>query len=239
MSGHSKWSKIKHTKQAKDVAKSNTFSKLSRLISLAVVEGGGVVDPDHNVKLRLAIEKARHSNLPKENIERAIEKGAGPNQASLKEILYEGFGPGGAALLIVATTGSPNRTSSEIRRTLEMLGGKLGSKGSVSYLFRKCGMVQIGLGEMKEEEAFNLAQKIGAFDIDESNSLFSMYFPFEKIGEIKEHAKDMKLHNLEVVYKPQSILIPASDKVINQLKHLIEALEELDDVHNVFSDMKL
>lgn len=238
MSGHSKWSKIKHTKQAKDVAKSNTFSKLARLITLAVLEGGGITDPDNNVKLRLAIAKAKHFNIPKDNIDRAIEKGSGPNQNLLKEIVYEAFAGGGIGLLIVATTDNPNRTLGEVRRTLEGYGGKLGSKGSVSYLFQKCGMVQIPLNLMKEEEAFLFAQKIGAFDVDENDIFFTIYFPYEKVGHIKDHLKDELVHNLEIVYRPQTAVAALSEKEKEKVLSLTKALEELDDVHKVFSDIQ-
>ena len=115
MSGHSKWANIKRKKQANDLVKGNVFAKMSHLITLAVLEGWGIVEPENNVKLRLAVEKAKSVNMPKENIKRAIEKGSGPNKTLLKEVIYEGFGPYGVFLLILATTDNSNRTSSEIR----------------------------------------------------------------------------------------------------------------------------
>ena len=121
MAGHSKWSKVKRQKEITDKEKSKVFAKLSKLITLAIVEGGGVGDPELNIKLRLAIEKAKQGNMPKENVERAIEKAAGPNKQLLKEVHYEAFAKHGAAILIVATTDNPNRTTAEIKTTLENL----------------------------------------------------------------------------------------------------------------------
>ncbi len=140
MSGHSKWSKIKREKQTKDKQKGNVFSKLSRLITLAVIEGGGLTDRENNLKLRLAIEKAKKFNLPKENIERAIEKGTRPESQQLKAVTYEAFGPGGISLIILVTTDNMNRMLSEIKNVLESHGGKLGAQGSVMYLFKKSGL---------------------------------------------------------------------------------------------------
>jgi YebC/PmpR family DNA-binding regulatory protein len=135
MSGHNKWSKIKRGKEAKDKVRGNTFSKLSRLITLAVLEGGGITDPNNNIKLRLAIDKAKHFNMPKENIARAVARASGPDKSQIREVIYEGFASAGVGLIIYATTDNPNRTLSEIRNILERHQGKLGTPGSVSYLF--------------------------------------------------------------------------------------------------------
>lgn len=184
MSGHSKWSKIKREKQAKDKQKGNIFSKLSRLITLAVIEGGGITDPENNIKLRLAIEKAKNLNLPKENIERAIEKGTGPESQELKEVVYEAFGPEGVSLIILATTDNMNRTLSEIRNVLELHGGKLGTQGSVLHLFKKSGL--------------------STFEV-------------------------MPYASVEI-----------SDKdVVKRVLGLVDAIENLDDVQKVFSNLKV
>lgn len=136
MAGHSKWKQIKHKKAANDQEKAKIFSKLSKLITIGVVDGGGATDPTLNLKLRLAIDKARQANMPKDKIERAIEKGSGPDKNNLKEAIYEGFGPHGVALVIHATTDNSNRTVHEVRAIIEKHGGKLGSQGAVSYLFQ-------------------------------------------------------------------------------------------------------
>ncbi len=136
MAGHSKWKQIKHKKAANDKERGKIFSKLSKLITIAVVEGGGMTDPNLNLKLRLAVDKARESNMPKDNIQRAIEKGSGPDKNNLKEVIYEGYGPQGVALVVHATTDNSNRTFNEVRSVVERAGGKLGTQGSVAYLFQ-------------------------------------------------------------------------------------------------------
>ena len=136
MAGHSKWKQIKHKKAANDQQRAKIFSKISKLITSAVIEGGGFSDPNINVKLRLAIDKAKNANMPKDNIARAIEKGSGPDRVHLKEVLYEGFGPHGVALVVHATTDNSNRTVVEVRSVIEKAGGKLCVQGSVAYLFQ-------------------------------------------------------------------------------------------------------
>ncbi len=135
MSGHSKWSKVKHQKAVTDVTKGKFFTKAARAIGVAVEEGGGVIDPEMNFKLRLAIEKARSVNMPKENIDRAIKRARGEGDGGVETIVYEGFGPGGAAILIEAATDNRQRTASAIRNALESAGGSMGSTGSAAYLF--------------------------------------------------------------------------------------------------------
>ena len=145
--------------------KGDVFSKVSRLITLAVIEGGGITESESNMKLRLAMEKAKAVGMPKDNVKRAIEKAAGPDRSQLKEIVYEGFGPGGAALMIIATTDNANRTLTEIKNLLERNDGKLGSQNSVAYLFRKCGLVTLPKKDYSEEKILTISEKIDAFDI--------------------------------------------------------------------------
>lgn len=236
MSGHSKWSKIKRGKELKDKQKGNIFSKLSRLITLAVIEGGGITDPEHNVKLRLTIDKAKQENLPKENIMRAIEKGIGPDKNLLREVVYEGFGPGGVALIILATTDNPNRTLSEIRNVIEKHGSKLANQGSVSYLFKKCGLAIFDKKETSEGQIFPFAENINAFDIDQDENTIMVYFPFENLGKIKDFIGNLKLKTVEIDFKPLSTIEPVDDEKIKQTLQLIESLESLDDVQKVYSN---
>lgn len=237
MSGHSKWANIKRQKQAADFVRGNIFSKISRLVTLAVIEGGGITDPDNNIKLRLAIEKAKQANMPKDNIKRAIEKGIGPDKATLKEVVYEAFSPGGVALIILATTDNINRTSSEIRNNLEKHGGKLANGGSISYLFKKCGMIVFKKSDAAEDQVFEFAQKINAFDIDSDETHFTVYFPFANLGKIKEYINDLKYEVAEIDYKPTSTVV-LSDADIKKLSVLVDDLEVLDDVHKVFANLQ-
>jgi YebC/PmpR family DNA-binding regulatory protein len=236
MSGHSKWSNIKRKKEAQDKIRGNMFSKLSRIITLAVIEGGGITDPQHNVKLRLAVEKAKEANMPKDNIQRAIERGSGPNKDQLKEMVYEAFAPGGVSLLILASTDNPNRTLSEIRIVLDKSDGKIGAQGSVSYLFEKCGLVEIDKKSIDEEKAFQLADELGALDFQSDESDYSIYIPFEQIGRAKEILKDYHIKELETLYRPKMTANIDKEKSAT-VENLIANLEALDDVHKVFSNI--
>ena len=238
MSGHSKWSKIKRDKQTKDKQKGNLFSKLSRLITLAVIEGGGITNPENNLKLRLAIEKAKENNLPKDNIERAIEKGIGPNRQQLKEIIYEAFGPQGVSFIILVTSDNANRTLAEVRNVVESLGGKLGNQGSVMYLFKKFGLASFRQSEVEEEAVFSFADKIKAFDIDKDEEFFYIHFPYEFLGKAREYLNELKVDNIEIEYKPDSPIKIADNDLKKKIATFIETLENLDDVHKVFANFK-
>lgn len=239
MSGHSKWANIKRKKEATDKVKGAVFAKLSRLITLAVTEGGGMPDPEHNFKLRLIVDKAKSLNMPKENIERAIEKASGGDKTLFKEAMYEGFGPHGVAILVYATTDNPNRTVNEIKNCFEQYGGKLGAQGAVSYLFTKCGLVEFDMQSNSEEDVFNFAQSMDAIDIDKIESSYYVYIPFDHFGKIKEHLNTMKPTLSEVDYKPTTSITLSDENQIQHAIKLIEALEELDDVHKVFFNLNV
>lgn len=236
MSGHSKWANIKRKKEAQDKIRGNVFSKLSRLITVAVIEGGGVTNPDHNVKLRLVIEKAKEANMPKDKIERAISRGLGPEKDQIKEVIYEGFAPHGVSLIILATTDNPNRTLSEVRNLLDKHGGKIGEKGTVTYLFDQLGKVIIEKGSLTEEEIFDLANQIQAIDFEVINDQCLFYIPFTNIGKAKEIFKNNKILELETTYKPKMPISLAPDQE-EEIHSLINDLEELNDVHKVFSNL--
>ena len=236
MSGHSKWANIKRKKQANDMVKANVFAKMSHLITIAVIEGGGIIEPENNVKLRLAIDKAKSSNMPKENIKRAIEKGFGPNRLMLKEMIYEGFGPYGISLLILSTTDSSNRTSSEIRNMLEKNSGKLGTIGSVSYLFKKCAFVSFKKDEVNEDLVFKIGEKLQAFEVNEDDSHFFVFFPFGNFGLLKTHLNGVKYDLAEIDYLPTSPVTLDQDKE-KKVLDLIEALEELNDIQRVYTNL--
>ena len=236
MSGHSKWANIKRKKQANDMVKANVFAKMSHLITIAVIEGGGIIDPVNNVKLRLAIDKAKSSNMPKENIKRAVEKGFGPNRLMLKEMIYEGFGPYGISLLILSTTDSSNRTSSEIRNMLEKNSGKLGTIGSVSYLFKKCAFVSFKKDEVNEDLVFKIGEKLQAFEVNEDDSHFFVFFPFGNFGLLKTHLNGVKYDLAEIDYLPTSPVTLDQDKE-KKVLDLVEALEELDDIQRVYTNL--
>ena len=239
MSGHSKWSQIKRKKEIKDKQKGTIFSKLSRLITLAVVEGGGISDPEKNIKLRLAVEKAKAENMPKENIKRAIDNGIGSNKSLIKEVVYEAFGPNKVALIILTATDNPNRTLAEIRNVLERDGGKLGVKGSVAYLFKKCGIVIFDKTDVPEDKVFQFAEKIDAFDIDQDGTTFTVYIPFENLGKVKDNLNGLSPQTTEVDYKPTSFININNKDSADKILKLVEDLESLEDVSHAFGNFNI
>jgi len=238
MSGHSKWSQIKRKKEIKDAQKGQAFSKLSRLITLAVKEGGGITDPEKNFKLRLAINKAKEYNVPKENIQRAIEKARGMAETALKEVVYEAFAPGGVSLIILATTDNPNRTLSEIRKVLELYGGKLGSSGSVLYNFEKVGMVVFKKQILNEEQLLQLVEILKAKDIESGESDYVLYLPFEELGHAEKRiGQDFpKPTAVDIFYRPLSTVEITNKETADKISTLVKALEELEDVHKVYDN---
>src|SRR3989338_2473186 len=238
MSGHSKWSKIKREKQVKDKQKGNLFSKLSRLITLAVGEGGGIKDPENNIKLRLALEKAKNFNLPKVNIERAIEKGIGPDRLQLKEMIFEAFAPGGISIIITATSYNVNRTISEVRNVVEAQGGKIGEKGSVLYLFKKCGLATFEISKVDESAVFSFADKIASFDIDNDEKYFYVFFPYELLSKIREYLNGLTTDSIEVDYKANSLIEISNKRLADRIQNLVKTLEDLDDVQGIFTNAK-
>jgi len=239
MSGHSKWANIKNKKAANDKVKGTIFAKISRIITLSVVEGGGITNPDANFKLRLAIDKAHAANMPKDNIQRAIEKGHGPESSLLKEVVYEAFGPHGVAYMIQCATDNPTRTHNEVKGVIEKRGGKIGSQGSVGYLFQKCAVMQFDLINSGEDIVFSFGEAIHAYDIDEGEGTITVYFPFDQFGKAKTALGD-SLHPklFDVEYRPLSPIQVSSEDEARHILELAEAIEELADVHNVFSNLE-
>lgn len=237
MSGHSKWANIKRKKEVNDKVKGNIFSKLSRLVTIAVIEGGGITDPDNNLKLRLAIEKAHSFNMPKENIKRAIEKGVGPDKSKMVEIVYEAFGPYGVSLIILSHTDNQNRTLGEVKSVLDRNQGKLGSMGSVSYLFTKCGLIVIDKKEVDQERLFEISEKLEALDVAEDDLKYSIYIPYSKLGHIKEALNNVNYDSAEVDYKPQNPISIEDDAKLEKISLLIEHLEALEDIQKVFANL--
>lgn len=235
MSGHSKWANIKRKKEANDKVKGNLFGKLSKAITLSVLEGGGITDPNGNIRLRLAIEKARAMNMPKDNIQRAIEKGSGPGKQDLKHVLYEGFFHGGAAALISCTTDNANKTHAEVRNVLEKYGGKMASQGAVSYMFQHTGVITFERSKNDESVVMQFAERIDASDFEEDDEYLTIYFPFEQIGKIKEQLGDLTGSAPEVIYRPTTT-VELDKESGEKVTSLIEKIEELDDVQAVFTN---
>lgn len=240
MSGHSKWATIKRQKGAADIKRGAQFTKLANAIVIAVRQGGGA-DPESNFKLRLAIDKARSYNMPKENIERAISKAqGGSGGGDLYETLYEGFAPGGAGILIEAVSDNKQRTVSEVKNILEKNGGSLGGQGSVSYLFSRLGEIAASNTGKSSDELLDIALELDSEDYIEEDGDVIFYVNPANLSSSKKilEGKGLTVASAELVYKPISLL-DISDEAKPKLVNLIEKLEGLDDVQNVFVNSSL
>ncbi len=236
MSGHSKWSKIKHQKGADDVKRGNLFTKLTREIIIAAKEGGG--DSATNFRLRLAVQKARDSNMPMDNIDRAIKKGTGDLAGgSLIEITLEGYGPSGTAILVSALSDNRNRTVQEVRSTFTRHGGSLGESGCVSWIFESRGVININAENVDADELALTAIDAGAEDVQvESGFVEVITKPdaLEKVRATLEQQK-VKIESSELQMVPKT-LVKLDDKAAMQALKLLDKLEEIDDVQNVYSN---
>jgi YebC/PmpR family DNA-binding regulatory protein len=235
MSGHSKWQTIRRKKEAEDIKRGKLFSKLSRAISVAVKTGGGN-DPETNYKLRIAIDKAKEANMPKENIERAISKGSGEGEG-LVETTYEGFGPEGIGVMVEVATDNRNRTSQEIKGIFERGGGNLAGPGAVSFNFQPRGLLLVKGGKKKEKLILDLID-LGVEDVDEENGLVEAYTSPSKLHGLKEEIekKGYKVSSTEVVQKPKSLHPIEDKKKAEKLISFLESLEDHDDVQKVFAN---
>ena len=240
MSGHSKWSTIKRKKGAADAKRGALFGKLSRAITVAAREGGG--DPEMNSALGLAVQRAKEGNMPNDNIQRAIDKGtgAGADAAAIERITYEGYAPGGVAVMVEVLTDNRNRAASDVRYIFSKNGGKLGTSGSVSYLFERKGVVLIPKNEVDEDELMELALEAGAEDVVVSESDYRVVTTPEDFATVRESLKEagIAFENAEITMQPQnSIDLDAS--TAKQTLRLIDALEENDDVQEVYANFDI
>jgi YebC/PmpR family DNA-binding regulatory protein len=236
VSGHSKWASIKHKKAVVDARRGKLFTKLARAITVAAKEGGG--DPDGNPALQLAIQKARDASMPKDNIERAIAKGtgAGADADALQTVLYEGYGPGGVALLIEAVTDNRNRTGADVRHALSKHGGSLGEPGSVAYNFDKCGVVVID-AERYSEDDLMVAIEAGAQDVSVDGDVFEIITDPSDLTAVRSALEEagIELQNAEVTQRPK-LRVALDEDAAAKLLRLIDALEDYDDVDEVYAN---
>jgi YebC/PmpR family DNA-binding regulatory protein len=236
MSGHSKWASIKHKKAIVDSKRGKLFTKLARAVTVAAKEGGG--DIEGNPSLALAVQKARDASMPKDNIERAIAKGtgAGADTAALETIMYEGYGPGGVALLIEAVTDNRNRTGADVRHLLSKGGGSLGEPGSVAYNFDKKGVVAVD-GERYSEDDLMVAIDAGAEDISLDDDTYEIVTAPSDLTAVRAALDEagIELQNAEVVQRPK-VLVPVDEETAAKLLRLIDNLEDNDDVDAVHAN---
>jgi YebC/PmpR family DNA-binding regulatory protein len=239
MSGHSKWATIKRKKGAADARRGQMFTKLAREIQLAA-RGGG--DLNFNFRLRLAVDKAKAENMPKDNIERAIRRGAGLEEGAgqLEEVTYEGYGPHGVAVLIQTVTDNRNRTVSDIRRALTRSGGSLGESGSVGWLFEPKGYITLPMERLSQDKVFEVALEAGADDVQFGDGSAEIYTVPGDLQTVRQALEDgrLKIEAAELSMIPKTwVTLPPADTL--QVMNLIENLEELDDVTKVYSNLEI
>ncbi len=236
MSGHSKWSQIKRQKGAADVKRGNLFTKMTREIMLAAKEGGG--NPEANFRLRLAMDRARAVNMPRDNIQRAIDRATGGGEgAQLESVVYEGYAPGGVSVMVEAATDNRNRTASEIRAVFTRHNSKLGESGSVQWIFEQKGIIEIDASGRSADDLVLMAIDAGAEDVEVDGSLVTVYTTpsaFEKVRAALEKA-GVKIASAELSMRPSQTVRVEGDQA-QKVIHLVEALEELDDVQRVHAN---
>jgi len=240
MSGHSKWSTIKHKKAAQDAKRGKIFTKLIKEITVAARLGGG--DPGANPRLRAAIDAAKAQNMPKNNIERAIKKGTGELEGvAYEEVTYEGYGPGGVAVLVETITDNRQRTVADVRHIFAKRGGSMGEPGSVAWIFEKKGLIILEKDKVDEDTLMDAALEAGAEDIQDSGSEWEIETRPENLGAVKKALEEagIAILSAKVTLVPSNTIEIQDEKQAEQLLNLMNALEENDDVQNVYANFDI
>lgn len=241
MSGHSKWANIKHKKGRMDAAKANATTKIAREITIAVRMAGSD-DPTGNTKLRLALQKARASNIPKDNIQRAIQKGLGANDgASYEEMTYEGYGVGGVAVIVETLTDNRNRTAADVRHLFSKYGGNMGETGCVGWMFKRQGLFVVEKDAGVDEEALMMiALEAGAADIVDEGDVFEIFTAPADFESVEQALADNKIEvaSSEISLLPDNEITLTGDDAVKMQK-MIDALDDLDDVQEVYTNGNL
>ena len=233
MAGHSHWANIAHKKGRIDAKRGKLFGKLSRAIIVAARNGGG--DPDMNLALRYAIDKAKKNSMPKDNIERAVAKGCGDSDGEdYQELAYEGYGPAGVAIIADALTENRNRTAGEVRKTFEVYGGNLGNTGCVSYLFDRKGFITVPTEQTDLETLFELAVESGAEDVRESGEVFEVITPVDDYQQVADAITEKEIEtDVSELTRVAQTNVELSDDDARKVIKLLEALEDNDDIQSV------
>jgi YebC/PmpR family DNA-binding regulatory protein len=239
MSGHSKWATIKRKKGKLDAQRGKLFSRLNKEIMIAARDGGG--DPEMNPRLRTAISTARASNMPMDNIKRAIQKGTGelPGMA-IEEVTYEGYGPGGVAIIMETVTDNKKRTVAEIRSLLTKYGGNLGETGCVGWMFEKKGIIRVPKDRVTEDDLMEIALEAGAEDIITEDGFFEVHTPFTDFEKVRGFLEDksIPIDSAEITQIPQST-IKLTDRKAEQMMKLMSQLDDHDDIQNVYANFDI
>ncbi len=241
MSGHSKWSTIKRQKGLKDAKRGAVFTKLSKAISIAIRQGGGVTDPNGNFRLRLAIEAARAANMPKDNIDRAIQKANSKAEAVLEEAVYEGFGPGGFSVIVESVTDNKLRTVSEVKNIFNKNGGNMGAQGSVMYQFEKKGVVTVDKDGKTLDDIFLLAVDSGAEDIEDADTEVLVYTKPEELGKVRDGiaSQGLNIKAIELLLRPVVFNTIQDTAAAERAMDFLDKLESLDDVQKVYANFDI
>ena len=237
MAGHSKWANIKHRKARQDASRGKVWTKVIREITVAA-KGGP--DPNDNPRLRLALEKANSANMPKDTIKRAIEKGSGTGETgALEEIIFEGYGPGGVAILVETMTDNRNRTVSDVRHAFSKFGGNLGTDGSVAYLFKKLGVIHLSK-DFADDELVELVIEIGAQDFTEEDDFFEITTGANEFNQIVDILKEKNIEyiNAEMSLRAET-LINLDQEMSEKVLNIMEFMDDLDDVQEVHTNAEL
>jgi YebC/PmpR family DNA-binding regulatory protein len=241
MAGHSKWSKVKRFKGAIDTKRGQVFSKLSKEISIAAKSGGG--DPNGNPRLRSAITAARAASMPNDNIERAIKRGTGEGSDAthFEEIVYEGYAPGGVALIVEAATDNKNRTAAEVRSIFTKNHGNLASSGSVSYMFHRKGQIAVPRSSVEEDRLLELVLETGAEELTNEEDVYVVITAPDQLYAVAEALKNagVTTGSQKFTFIPDTTITVVDENVAQQVLRLCDALEDDDDVQNVYSNLEI
>ena len=240
MAGHSHWAGIKHKKAANDAKRGKVWSKIARMIIVAAKAGGG--DPAQNLTLRYAIDKAKAANMPKDTIEKAVKKGTGELGAiEYVDVLYEGYAPGGVAIMVEGLTDNRNRTAPEIKKIFEKRGGSMGASGCVSYLFKKKGLITVKADMIGEDELMDMVLSAGADDMENAGEIFEITCEPESYDELKDALEEKKipLESAELSMVPSNTIPVTDAEVARKIMNLMEDFEDHDDVQEVYANFDI
>jgi len=240
MSGHSHWAGIKYKKAAADAKRGKIWSKIARMIIVAAKSGGG--DPAANLALRYAIDKAKAANMPKDTIEKAVKKGTGElGGVSFEEVLYEGYGPSGVAVMVEALTDNRSRTGPEVKKIFEKHGGSLGATGCVNWMFSKKGLITVSAARIEEEQLLEIALNAGADDMQNTGELFEITCEPGAFEELKKalEQKEITTEFAEISMVPQSTIAISDEHTAKRIISLMEAFDDHDDVQNAYANFNI
>ena len=240
MSGHSKWSSIKRQKGLNDQKRGKTFTKLANAITISVKQGGGIGNPNSNFRLRLTIDAARASNMPKENIERAIKRALGKEAEDISEALYEGFAPGGVSVIVEAATDNSMRTTSEVKSIFNKAGASFGQPGSVSYQFKHIGRIIVKKNDKTFDDLYAIAADDGAEDIEEFGDEVFIYTSMHDLYKVKDllFSNNVEILEADLIREPIVKVEIVDDSQLNKISNFVKSLEELDDVLKVYTNLQ-